>query len=60
MIPRIRSAIAALRRIMGVPDYAAYVEHTRTCHPGRAPLTEAEFVRERLDARYARPGSRCC
>ena len=53
-------AAATVRRIIGAPDYAAYVAHVKACHPGREPLTEREFVTERLEARYERPGSRCC
>lgn len=51
---------ATVRRIIGAPDYAAYVAHVRACHPGREPLSEREFIDERLAARYERPGSRCC
>ena len=48
------------RSLAGVPDYERYVEHVRTHHPDEAPLTRDEFVRLRLEERYARPGSRCC
>ncbi len=51
---------ATLRRIIGAPDYAAYCTHVRTHHPERTPMSEREFVNERLSARYERPGSRCC
>jgi uncharacterized short protein YbdD (DUF466 family) len=50
----------ALRAIVGAPDYERYLEHMRRAHPGRAPMGRAEFVRQRLAARYERPGSRCC
>ena len=53
-------AAAVVRRIIGVPDYAAYVAHVRACHPGHEPLPEREFLEERLTARYEKPGSRCC
>jgi uncharacterized short protein YbdD (DUF466 family) len=49
-----------VRRIIGAPDYAAYVRHVRAHHPGLEPLGEREFVAERLSARYEKPGSRCC
>ena len=49
-----------LRRIIGAPDYAAYVAHVRAHHPGREPMCERDFVNERLSARYEKPGSRCC
>lgn len=51
---------ATVRRIIGAPDYAAYVAHVQACHPGRTPMSEKEFVADRLSARYERPGSRCC
>ena len=49
-----------IRRIIGVPDYEAYVAHVRACHPGQEPLGEREFLRDRLSARYSQPGNRCC
>jgi uncharacterized short protein YbdD (DUF466 family) len=55
-----RRATAVLRRIIGVPDYASYLAHVKQCHPDRIPLTESEFVSERLKARYEQPGNRCC
>lgn len=48
------------RLAIGLPDYAAYVRHMRTAHPGRAPMDEATFFRERVEARYGRGRSRCC
>ncbi len=49
-----------LRRIIGAPDYAAYLAHLRAHHPEREPISEREFVTERLAARYEKPGARCC
>ena len=49
-----------LRRIIGAPDYAAYVAHVRAHHPEREPICERDFVAERLAARYEKPGARCC
>lgn len=57
MIARLASI---LRRIIGAPDYAAYVAHVRAHHPEREPLGEKEFLAERLNARYEKPGARCC
>jgi uncharacterized short protein YbdD (DUF466 family) len=58
--PLLARCAAVVRRIIGAPDYAAYVAHVRTHHPDREPLGEREFLAERLSARYERPGSRCC
>ena len=49
-----------IRRVIGAPDYAAYLAHVRHAHPDREPLTQAAFVRDVLARRYERPGSRCC
>ena len=51
---------AIVRRIIGAPDYAAYLRHVTVHHPGCEPLSEAEFLDEQLTARYSTPGSRCC
>jgi uncharacterized short protein YbdD (DUF466 family) len=61
---RLPTLFARLTRIMrgiaGMPDYAAYVEHQRRCHPDRAPLAERDFFAEYLRARYADGPNRCC
>ena len=51
---------AIVRRIIGAPDYAAYLRHVTEHHPECKPLGEAEFLDEQLTARYSTPGSRCC
>lgn len=57
---RLGPVARVLRVVIGVPDYDRYLAHVRRCHPGRAPLTREAFLAERLEARYSRPGSRCC
>jgi uncharacterized short protein YbdD (DUF466 family) len=52
-------AVVAARRIVGIPDYEAYVAHVRTRHPERAVLSRAEFFADRQRARYS-GGGRCC
>ena len=52
--------VQVLRTVIGVPDYERYVRHMRARHPECALLTKDEFARMRLEARYSRPGSRCC
>jgi uncharacterized short protein YbdD (DUF466 family) len=63
-VTRLPRALAAVRRVLhaiiGAPDYERYLAHVRECHPDRVPMTREEFARERLEARYNRPGSRCC
>jgi uncharacterized short protein YbdD (DUF466 family) len=55
-----RLVARTLRTVMGAPDYDRYVAHLRRRHPGHVPMPREEFVRERLDARYSKPGARCC
>lgn len=57
---RIEMVLKVVRRIIGVPDYEGYVKHVCEHHPGATPLTRKEFERERMAAKYTRPGSRCC
>jgi uncharacterized short protein YbdD (DUF466 family) len=54
------TVLRTVRRIIGEPDYAAYLRHMAAHHPGCAVLSERAFVAQRLDDRYSRPGSRCC
>ena len=51
-------ALAVLRRLIGVPDYDAYVAHMREHHA--AELTRDEFLADRMRDKYNRPGQRCC
>ena len=56
----VHRAAAALRTVIGAPDYERYVAHVTQRHPGCFPLTRDEFARDALARRYDRPGSRCC
>lgn len=56
----LREITTALRRIVGAPDYGTYLTHMRAHHPDATPMSPAEFERQRLAARYERPGARCC
>jgi uncharacterized short protein YbdD (DUF466 family) len=49
-----------LRRIAGMPDYGAYVEHLRRCHPERAVPTEREYFEQYVAARCGDGATRCC
>ncbi|NLO79252.1 MAG: YbdD/YjiX family protein [Xanthomonadaceae bacterium] len=64
MTPALRQWGRLLQQTMhlmvGLPDYAAYLEHMRRFHPERRPMSEAEFFRDRQAARYRRGGGRCC
>ncbi len=49
-----------LRRIIGAPDYESYQRYCREHRPSELPLAERAFRERQLEARYSRPGSRCC
>jgi uncharacterized short protein YbdD (DUF466 family) len=50
----------ALRAITGMPDYAAYVEHLRCCHPEMGVPSERQFYDDFVRARYGDGPTRCC
>jgi uncharacterized short protein YbdD (DUF466 family) len=49
-----------IRRLAGMPDYAAYLEHMTHAHPGQPPLSERAFFNDYLERRYADGPTRCC
>jgi uncharacterized short protein YbdD (DUF466 family) len=55
-----RRVASVVRRIAGMPDYAAHLEHLRRCHPDRAVPTERQFYEEFVRARYGDGPTRCC
>jgi uncharacterized short protein YbdD (DUF466 family) len=55
-----RRFLAYLRRIAGMPDYAAHVEHFRRCHPHFPVPTERQFFEDFIRARYGDGPTRCC
>ena len=44
------------RLMIGIGDYARYVQHMRECHPGQTPLSEAAYVRQRMLSHYPTSG----
>lgn len=46
--------------MVGVPDYQRYVAHMREKHPELEPLSEGDFIRARMDARYGGKGVGKC
>ena len=49
-----------LRRVAGMPDYAAHLEHLRRSHPECPLPTERQFYEEFVRRRYADGPTRCC
>ena len=60
MRDRLSALLTAIRRIAGMPDYPAYLQHLRSCHPERPVPTEREFYEDYVRARYADGPTRCC
>jgi uncharacterized short protein YbdD (DUF466 family) len=54
------TAPSFLRRIAGMPDYAAYTDHLRRCHPESPVLSERTFYQEFVKSRYEDGPTRCC
>lgn len=47
--------------MVGMPSYAAYRLHMERHHPEGPTMSEAEFFRDRQQARYGgKNGGRCC
>lgn len=57
---RLTRWIATLHRIIGAPDYPAYLAFMKRQHPGHRVLSREEHARECLNRRYTQPGNRCC
>ena len=49
-----------IRRVIGVPDYDAYLAHYAVRHPDEIPLARDAFLRDALVRKHTQPGSRCC
>jgi uncharacterized short protein YbdD (DUF466 family) len=59
--PGLRRLLAALRQIVGAPDYERYVAHCAERHPGRAPLSPRAYYAEFVTRRFGGGGpARCC
>jgi uncharacterized short protein YbdD (DUF466 family) len=57
LLSRLRSAF---KQVVGMPDYARYLEHACEKHPGCPVLSEREFYDRFIAGRYAGGGLRCC
>ena len=60
MWARVQQALRVLRRVAGMPDYAAHVEHLRQCHPECAVPSVRQYYEEFVRARYEVGPTRCC
>ena len=51
---------SAAKRVLGMPDYAAYLAHLRVHHPDCPVPTEREFYDQYVQTRYGDGATRCC
>jgi uncharacterized short protein YbdD (DUF466 family) len=56
----LRGVLWYLRELTDESAYERYVEHVRSHHPDRPVPSRREFERQRVDAKDANPGVRCC
>jgi uncharacterized short protein YbdD (DUF466 family) len=57
---RLQTVSETVNAILGVPDYERYVRDYEASHPGeKAPMTRAEFEKDRLHERFIKPGNKC-
>ncbi len=59
-VARIRRMGSFLRRLAGMPDYNAYLEHLRSHHPETRVPSQREFYAEFVRSKYGDGSSRCC
>jgi uncharacterized short protein YbdD (DUF466 family) len=56
----LRTLVALVKAVAGMPDYERYLEHRQACHPGAPVLSRREHYVEYLQRRYGGGGGRCC
>ena len=47
-------------RVLGAPDYKAYLTQHAARHPGAPPLSEREYVNMFIERRFDARTGRCC
>jgi uncharacterized short protein YbdD (DUF466 family) len=60
MWARLERLLRVVRRVSGMPDYSAYLEHLRRCHPEQPILSARQFYDDYVRARYGDGPTRCC
>ena len=56
----VQRCLTTFRRVVGMPDYAAYLEHLAQRHPDWPVPSEREFFQLYVESRYGGGASRCC
>ena len=57
---RMSTGLTVLRRLVGMPDYQAFLEHLRRHHPECPIPSEREYFTQYIESRYGNGPSRCC
>lgn len=52
--------LSDFKRIVGMPDYRAYLAHMASDHHACTPMTEREYYDQFVSQRYGSGGTRCC
>jgi uncharacterized short protein YbdD (DUF466 family) len=56
----LQRALTTIRQVVGMPDYAAHVEHLRRFHPACPIPSERDYFDQFLRNRYGDGPTRCC
>jgi uncharacterized short protein YbdD (DUF466 family) len=56
----LQRVLRAVRRVAGMPDYAAHVEHLQRFHPGCPIPSERDYFDQFVRTRYGDGATRCC
>jgi uncharacterized short protein YbdD (DUF466 family) len=57
---RLQQVLSTVRRVAGMPDYAAHVEHLRRFHPDCPIPSERDYFDQFIRTRYGDGPTRCC
>ena len=60
MVTAARALSWYITSLMGDRAYDVYVAHLALEHPGRVPVPERQYWRERYREQDEKPGARCC
>jgi len=56
----LQQVLSTVRRVAGMPDYAAHVEHLRRSHSDCPIPSEREYFDHFVRSRYGDSPTRCC
>ena len=56
----LQRVLSTVRRVAGMPDYAAHVEHLRRFNPDCPVPSERDYFEQFIRTRYGDGPTRCC